>query len=127
MTKEHSAPQWKIRTLTLSDALKLNSKRKRYNKTTRNAFAIDLLLVLKICKEGEVLGPPKTTHQRSIYEDKLVINSAIRNEARHYSPETLVWIVGNKAKELISKRVFQENKVCQIFQKTNISCPLIRT
>lgn len=74
MTKEHSAPQWKIRTLTLSDALKLNSKRKRYNKTTRNAFTIDLLLVLKICKEGEVLEPPKTTHQRSIYEDKLVIN-----------------------------------------------------
>ena len=106
MTKEHSAPHWKIRTLTLSDALKLNSKRKRYNKTTRNAFTKDLLLVLKICKEGEVLGPPKTTHQRSIYEDKLVINSAIRNEARNYSPETLVWIVGNKAKELISKRVF---------------------
>ena len=27
----------------------------------------------------------------------------------------------------ISKRVFQENKACQIFRKTNISYPLIRT
>ena len=36
-------------------------------------------------------------------------------------------IVGNKAKEWISKRVFQENKARQIFRKTNISYPLIRT
>ena len=36
-------------------------------------------------------------------------------------------IVGNKAKGRISKRVFQENKACQIFRKTNISYPLIRT
>ena len=35
-------------------------------------------------------------------------------------------IVGNKAKVQISKRLFQENKACQIFQ-TNISYPLIRT
>ena len=35
--------------------------------------------------------------------------------------------VGNKAKGRISKRVFQENKACQIFRKTNISYPLIRT
>ena len=34
---------------------------------------------------------------------------------------------GNKAKGQISKRVFQENKACQIFRKTNISYPLIRT
>ena len=34
-------------------------------------------------------------------------------------------IVGNKAKGQISKRVIQEDKVCQIFQKTNISDPLI--
>ena len=27
-------------------------------------------------------------------------------------------IIGNKAKEQISKRVIQENKACQIFQKT---------
>ena len=35
--------------------------------------------------------------------------------------------VSNKAKERISKRVFQENKACQIFRKTNISYPLIHT
>ena len=35
--------------------------------------------------------------------------------------------VGNKAKERISKRVFQENKARQIFRKTNISYSLIRT
>ena len=31
--------------------------------------------------------------------------------------------VGNEAKRRISKRVFQENKVRQIFRKTNISYP----
>ena len=36
-------------------------------------------------------------------------------------------IVGNKTKGRISKRVFQENKVRQIFRKMNISYPLIRT
>ena len=35
--------------------------------------------------------------------------------------------VGNKAKGRISKRVSQENKAPQIFRKTNISYPLIRT
>ena len=34
--------------------------------------------------------------------------------------------VGNKAEEQISKQVFQENKACQIFRKTNISYPLKR-
>ena len=37
------------------------------------------------------------------------------------------YFVVNKAKERISKRVFQENKAHQIFRKTNISNPLIRT
>ena len=36
-------------------------------------------------------------------------------------------IIGIKAKGRVSKRVFQENKACQIFRKTNISYPLIRT
>ena len=35
--------------------------------------------------------------------------------------------VGNKAKGRISKRMFQQNKARQIFRKTNISYPLIRT
>ena len=37
------------------------------------------------------------------------------------------YLVGNKAKGQISKRMFQENKERQIFQKTNIFYPLIRT
>ena len=37
------------------------------------------------------------------------------------------YTVGNKAKGRISKRVFQENKRRQIFRKTNIFYPLIRT
>ena len=45
---------------------------------------------------------------------------------------TILWtgvphIVGNKPKGWISKLVFQENKARQIFRKTNISYPLIRT
>ena len=36
-------------------------------------------------------------------------------------------IVGNKTKGRISKQMFQENKSRQIFRKTNISYPLIRT
>ena len=35
--------------------------------------------------------------------------------------------VCNKAKEQISKRMFQKNKACQVFRKTNFSYPLIRT
>ena len=34
---------------------------------------------------------------------------------------------GNKAKEWISKRMFQENKARQIFWKKNLSYPMIRT
>ena len=39
----------------------------------------------------------------------------------------LQYFVGIKAKGRISKRVFQENKGRQIFRKTNISYPQIRT
>ena len=39
----------------------------------------------------------------------------------------LHYIVGNKEKGWISKRVLQENKVRQIFRKTSISYSLIRT
>ena len=49
----------------------------------------------------------------------------------HFSGEGIFRVfrhfVGNKAKVWISERVFQENKVRQIFRKTNISYPLIRT
>ena len=36
-------------------------------------------------------------------------------------------LVGNKTKGRISKRVFQENNARQVFRKTNMSNPLIRT
>ena len=36
-------------------------------------------------------------------------------------------VVGNKPKGRVSKRVFQENKASQIFLKTNISYPQLRT
>ena len=36
-------------------------------------------------------------------------------------------LIGNKAKERISKRVFQEKKARQIFRKTNIFYSMIRT
>ena len=36
-------------------------------------------------------------------------------------------LVGNKAKERFSKRVFQESKACQIFRKTKISYHFLRT
>ena len=36
-------------------------------------------------------------------------------------------LVRNEAKGQISKRMFQENKARQIFRKTNIFYPLIRT
>ena len=44
-----------------------------------------------------------------------------------YMHSILVHVFRNKAKGRISKRVFQENKARQIFRKTNISYPLIRT
>ena len=44
-----------------------------------------------------------------------------------YMHSILVHVFRNKAKGRISKRVFQENKARQVFRKTNISYPLIRT
>ena len=38
-----------------------------------------------------------------------------------------MYFVGHKAKERNLKQVLQENKAHQIFQKANISYPLIRT
>ena len=51
-----------------------------------------------------------------------------------FRQQILKWVIlsfayfaGNKAKGRISKRVLLENKIRQIFRKTNISYPLIRT
>ena len=48
-------------------------------------------------------------------------------EATRIQSFFILEIVVDKAKGQISKRVFQENKARQIFRKTNISYPLIRT
>ena len=42
-----------------------------------------------------------------------------------YYPDYNLKIVGNKAKGLISKRVFEENKTCRISLKMKISYPSI--
>ena len=58
----------------------------------------------------------------------IAINSFLANVLMLYPLKILEnQIIGNKAKGRISKRVFQENKARQIFRKTNISYPLIRT
>ena len=44
-----------------------------------------------------------------------------------YSTNGIGKYVGNKAKGRISKRAFQESKARQIFWKTNIFYPLLRT
>ena len=48
-------------------------------------------------------------------------------KAGRFSSRVKVFNVVNKTKGRMSKRVFQESKALQIFWKTNISYPLIRT
>ena len=50
-----------------------------------------------------------------------------RNQINLPTKTNLSHTAGNKAKGRISKRVLQEYKACQIFRKTNIFYPLIRT
>ena len=57
-----------------------------------------------------------------IHDSPVHEKSKKRYELLHWSE-----VVRNKAKGRISKRVFQENKAHQIFQKTNIYDPLIGT
>ena len=53
---------------------------------------------------------------RLVSKSGLIKTSVVTSKAK---------VVGNKAKGRISKRMFQENKASQIFQKTNISYSLI--
>ena len=57
----------------------------------------------------------------------LYCNLLLFHLSNHRWKNIIYHFVGNKAKRWVSKRVFQENKACQIFQKTNISYPPIRT
>ena len=72
----------------------------------------------------------RNNHRKSYLED--TINIAVSPASGFNNPWYVLTngranLVGNKAKGRISKRVFQENRVCQIFCKTNISYSLIRT
>ena len=49
------------------------------------------------------------------------------NSKKHFCRNIDSKYVGNKAKGRISKWVSQVNKACQVFCKTNISYPMIRT
>ena len=68
-----------------------------------------------ICIKNFVQGKPKIYY---LVKDLTESPSLLRQFA---------CIAGNKVKGRISKRAFQENKARQIFRKTNISYPLIRT
>ena len=57
----------------------------------------------------------------------LVSQLFVKNSYIHHDVKKLRYYVSNKTKGRISKRMFQENKARQIFRKTNISYPLIRT
>ena len=83
-------------------------------------------------------GPPSWEQSHStnfehwvlLFYFRAVFQAGSRDEVGSVSlPECPVisQFVGNKAKGWISKRVFLENKARQIFRKTNISYPLIRT
>ena len=86
---------------------------------------------LKICEE------PKATLTHNMNLAGRLINGSPGTiiTVQYFTCKCLVleilfmsqYIVGNKAKGPISKRVFQENRARQIFRKTNIFYPLIRT
>ena len=60
-------------------------------------------------------------------QEDLLKSSLVKTKLQSTCYQYKQSFVGNKAKGRISKLVFQENKAHQIFQKTNISYPLIRT
>ena len=79
-------------------------------------FLLQILTTSSICWQSIYVYHPVWYSVISIF--KLVVPK---------EGEFFTYFVGNKAKGRISKRVFQENKARQIFRKTNISYPLIRT
>ena len=68
------------------------------------------------------------THQRTFMwsENKPEVFIVFESSVKHLK-FWMAEIVGNKAYDRISKRVFQENKTRQNFGKTDISYPVIRT
>ena len=68
---------------------------------------------------GNFLLTPVSLKLGAIIFDTIFLKKMSNKVTSHF--------VGNKARGGISKRVLQENKERQIFRKTNISYPLIRT
>ena len=60
-------------------------------------------------------------------DHKETISKETLQKISSFSLKILFYFVSNKPKGRISKQVFPENKASQIFRKTNISYPLIRT
>ena len=60
-------------------------------------------------------------------DHKETISKETLQKISSLSLKILFYFVNNKPKGRISKQVFPENKASQIFRKTNISYPLIRT
>ena len=98
-------------------------------------------LKINICKKHPPRRVPQKTHSRNICN--YAKNTVLREKFVMFFRTPVLWnnceqlllvlsnlitiFVGNQSEGRISKRVFQENKVHQIFRKTNISHYLIRT
>ena len=80
---------------------------------SRNILTQEKLLVEFI---GTRNSNQEHINKKSLVNLRLLVISIVKN-----------LFLGNKAKEQISKRVFQENKARQIFRETNISYTLIST
>ena len=85
---------------------------------------LDLRLVLECASESSYFNSATSKHDCLRQMNHCQINSyKKKNKKKCYKNNT----IGNKAKGRISKQVFQEKKARQIFRKTNILYPLIRT
>ena len=91
----------------------LISRKMETTEISRNILTQDKLLVEFI---GTRNSNQEHINKKSLVNLRLLVISIVKN-----------LFLGNKAKEQISKRVFQENKARQIFRKNKHSYPLIRT
>ena len=91
----------------------LISRKMETTEISRNILTQEKLLVEFI---GTRNSNQEHINKKSLVNLRLLVISIVKN-----------LFLGNKAKEQISKRVFQENKARQIFRETNISYTLIST
>ena len=104
---------------------------------TKNNFPLPMpgLLRLNVLHEGKILlnlemlciaWLPEMSFLTLFLRELCLKKLGITTQSR-LMLEMISCFVSNKAKSRISKRVLQKNKEPQIFRKTNISYPLIRT